>query len=197
MPNNIAITAGSGTSVATDLIGSDHHQLIKVEFGVEDSATMVSSTNPLPVTTPDDVFTVTPTLDTGNAYAAGDVLFVVNDIANVTRASGIPVTLTSVVAVDKADLKVEMLLLFFDSTVTLGTLNAAVSISDADALKFVGAVFIAKSDWVDLGGVDIASPDISPRMMKPATTSLFVCALTVEAATFTNGDLQFRFGFAR
>lgn len=190
------VVFGSYTAAADD-IGGIKYQRVKGGFGVDGAYVDISATNPLPVTTPDDVFTVTPTLDTGVAYTAGDVLFVATDIPNVTRASGIPVTLTSVVAVDKADLKVEMLLLFFDSTVTLGTINAAVSISDADALKFVGAAFIAKSDWVDLGGVDIANPAISPTMMKPSTTSLFVCALPTEACTFTNGDLQFRFGFAR
>jgi len=50
MADNVAITAGSGTTVATDDIGGVHHQLVKIEFGVADSATMVSSSNPLPVT---------------------------------------------------------------------------------------------------------------------------------------------------
>lgn len=50
MADNVAITAGSGTSIATDDIGGVHHQKVKLEFGVADSATLVSATDPLPVT---------------------------------------------------------------------------------------------------------------------------------------------------
>lgn len=49
MADNIPITAGSGTNVATDDIGGVHHQLVKIEFGAADSATQVSTANPLPV----------------------------------------------------------------------------------------------------------------------------------------------------
>lgn len=38
MADNVAVTAGSGTSVATDQIGSDHYQRIKISDGVADSA---------------------------------------------------------------------------------------------------------------------------------------------------------------
>jgi len=49
MADNIPITAGSGTTVATDDIGGVHHQLVKIEFGAADAATQVSAANPLPV----------------------------------------------------------------------------------------------------------------------------------------------------
>lgn len=49
MADNVAITAGSGTSIATDQIGSDHYQLIKLAFGPLDTATIVSTSNGLPV----------------------------------------------------------------------------------------------------------------------------------------------------
>ncbi len=54
MSDNIIIPA-SGTgdatpTVATDEIGGAHHQLVKMEFGVANSATQVSSSDPLPVT---------------------------------------------------------------------------------------------------------------------------------------------------
>ena len=51
MANDVTLNASSGTfNAASDEISGRHHQLIKVEFGVEDSATMVSPANPLPVT---------------------------------------------------------------------------------------------------------------------------------------------------
>ena len=41
---------GSGIAVAVDAIAGENHQLVKVEFGADGSATQVSSANPLPVT---------------------------------------------------------------------------------------------------------------------------------------------------
>jgi hypothetical protein len=48
MADNIAITAGTGTTIATDDVGSAHHQYVKLEYGADGTATKVSSTNPLP-----------------------------------------------------------------------------------------------------------------------------------------------------
>ena len=53
MADNIGLVNPSngtaGNTVATDEIASVHHQLVKIEFGADSSATMVSATNPLPV----------------------------------------------------------------------------------------------------------------------------------------------------
>jgi Na+/serine symporter len=49
MADNIAVTAGSGTTIATDDVGGVHHQKVKIEFGAADAATLVSATDPLPV----------------------------------------------------------------------------------------------------------------------------------------------------
>lgn len=53
MPDNIPITAGTGTTVATDLVddgaGARHFQINKLAFGADNTATQVSSGNPLPV----------------------------------------------------------------------------------------------------------------------------------------------------
>lgn len=52
MPDGVPITAGAGTTVATDLIGGSHFQRTKLTFGVDGVATDVSATDPLPVTGP-------------------------------------------------------------------------------------------------------------------------------------------------
>jgi hypothetical protein len=49
MADNVAITAGSGTSIKTDQDGSDHVQIMKVTYGADGSFTLVSPTNPFPV----------------------------------------------------------------------------------------------------------------------------------------------------
>lgn len=50
MADNVAITAGSGTSVAADDIGGHLHQRVKLTWGVDGSAVDASASNPLPVT---------------------------------------------------------------------------------------------------------------------------------------------------
>lgn len=49
MADNIPITAGSGTTVATDDVGGVHYQVIKLAYGALDSATLATSSTPLPV----------------------------------------------------------------------------------------------------------------------------------------------------
>jgi hypothetical protein len=49
MADNVTITAGSGTSIATDDIGGAHYQRVKPAFGVDGSAVDVSASNPLPI----------------------------------------------------------------------------------------------------------------------------------------------------
>jgi len=50
MADNVAITAGTGTTVATDDVSGVHYQIVKLAFGALDTATLNSITNPLPVT---------------------------------------------------------------------------------------------------------------------------------------------------
>lgn len=40
---------GTGAAIAVDTVAAEQHQLMKIEFGAAGSATMVSATNPLPV----------------------------------------------------------------------------------------------------------------------------------------------------
>jgi len=49
MADNIDITEGSGKTIATDEVSSAHHQLVKMEFGTDGNATMVSASDPLPI----------------------------------------------------------------------------------------------------------------------------------------------------
>ena len=51
MADNVAITAGSGTTVATDDVAGVHYQIVKISTGALDAAgSPVSSANPMPVT---------------------------------------------------------------------------------------------------------------------------------------------------
>lgn len=61
MADNVPITAGSGTSVATDEIAGVHYQIVKQAFGTLDTATLVSASNPFPVTVSNASIPVTGT----------------------------------------------------------------------------------------------------------------------------------------
>lgn len=54
MANNVTIDNGALTDfiIATDEIASVHYQIIKLAFGADDTATLTSSANPLPVSVP-------------------------------------------------------------------------------------------------------------------------------------------------
>lgn len=68
MADNVAITPGVGASIATEDVSGVQHQKVKVEFGGDGVATLVSSSDPLPVDlgTNNDV-TVTSGTVTANA----------------------------------------------------------------------------------------------------------------------------------
>lgn len=59
MADDVPITAGSGTNIATDDVGGRHFQWVKLAFGAADTATIVSIANGLPV---DDAVATTATL---------------------------------------------------------------------------------------------------------------------------------------
>lgn len=49
MADGVAITAGSGTTIATDDIGSVHYQRVKVNWGADGATNDTSASAPLPV----------------------------------------------------------------------------------------------------------------------------------------------------
>lgn len=49
MADGVAITPGTGTTIATDEVGGLHYQRVKLTFGVDGAASDVSGANPLPV----------------------------------------------------------------------------------------------------------------------------------------------------
>ncbi len=88
----------------------------------------------------------TPTLTAG-AYSANDVLFATMELPNILEP-GTSGRIVSLNVLDKDDQGVQMELYFLKSNVALGTLNGAVSISDANAEEITCVVEI--DDYVDL-----------------------------------------------
>lgn len=157
MADNVTIPAtGSGDAtplVATDQIGSAHHQLVKVEWGPADTANQTDDAagKRLPVLTSTGFTTVTVSVtrpaDT-NAYAANDAWSSSTSapaaitFSNVFRQSGGSAIIIGLVVIDSANqttlLQGELWL--FDTAPTVINDNAAFTITDAEYATVVAKI---------------------------------------------------------
>ncbi len=152
MADNIAITAGTGTTIATDDIGGVMYQRVKLSIGADGSATDVSAAAQMPVTTKAKYVDVTlSTLETA-ALADGDIMCVTTEVTGAFTNNDGTGVIQSIHVLDEADQGVAFDLVFFSANTSLGTANAAPSISDADARTILGRVRVNAADYIDLGG---------------------------------------------
>lgn len=101
--------------------------------------------------------------------------------------------------VDKDDQKQAFNIHLFDRNVTSGAANGAPSISDDDGAYYMGTVKVVADDYFDLGGVSVANPSITPKVVKPGNsgTSLYAFAVSQGTPTHTASGLVIKFGFLR
>jgi hypothetical protein len=121
------------------------------------------------------------------------VAYEIKDVFNKNKAR----RLKSVVVLDTDDQNVAFDLIFSNATITLGTANDVISISDADAAKIVGSVrMVVATHAYDLinsilftqGGLDI--------IMQPVTSSLWVSGVVRSGTpTFTAAGMKIKLGF--
>lgn len=142
-----------------------------------------------------NVYDVTPVLDT-NAYADNDVMFVAIEVPQVFD-KGLARVLQSVVVLDGDDQAVDFDLVFSNATITLGTINAAVSISDADAAKIIGYVRLsASTDANDLVNSHLYCKTGLGLAMKGATASLWVAGVIRSGTpTYSASGMKIKLGF--
>jgi hypothetical protein len=156
MTDNIAITAGSGTTVATDDVGGVHYQRVKLVDGTLDSPAAIPGdatygldvdVTRLPVAKGQG-FSIPVTLTvTNGAYSIGDVVGGLITLPNIVSANGkrsiiYTITLAGVVAIPYE-------LWFFNADIaTPRTDNAVFGLAAADGAKFLGAVPILASDYL-------------------------------------------------
>ena len=128
---------------------------------------------------------VTPTLDT-NAYAQNDVLF---NFTAVDLGQGSPVrgTLNAFTFLDKDDNGNQVSVFISDSSsASLGTVNSAVSITDADAASILGYVDTGAT-YEDLIASKIIRPSaFSPIGFDSSTGSIYVGGVLRGSATPTH-----------
>ncbi len=142
------------------------------------------------------VLDVTPVCDT-SAYTAGDVLFDTTAVTGALRSSGGAAELVSVTLIDEDDQAAANITLYFlRSNVSLGTINGAPNISDANAREIQGHVTIASTDFVDVGGAKVGCKTNLGLVMEAATgTTLYVAATCAGTPTQTAAGIKLRLGF--
>lgn len=139
---------------------------------------------------------ITPVMDT-SIYASGDVLADTFAVTNIGRTKNFGGTIETLVLIDEDDQGAAMTVLFFGANVSLGTVNGAPSISDANARNFIGKVTVATTDWLDLGGVRVAYFNLLGMIYRPATDTQNIYAAILNGTgtpTYTASGLKLRIG---
>jgi len=212
MADNVAITAGAGTSIAADDIGSVFYQRVKSVVGADGVAvdpsagagvvgtgvprtTLASDCN---FGTPIKYVTVSFTTPTG-ALAAGDIAAATQVIAACTRADDQPAILHSVTLIDTDDQKANFRIVLFDANTSLGTEDSAPDIDDTEILTVQGMIDFVVADYIDLGGASFAHKSGLNIVVKPATgTDDIYAAAYIPATstpTYASGVVTARLGF--
>lgn len=170
---------------------------LKVDLGADNDVTVTTTaTTPIDVSTLLKITNVTLSLDT-NAYASGDVLADSQIISACLRENDGTGTITNVTLTDIDDQGQGLDLLFLDANVSLGTENAAPSITDGNAANILGWVRINASDWIDLGGVRLASvPCTIPVKGVSGADDLYIAAISRGTGTYTASGIVVRVAIA-
>ena len=198
MADNVAITAGTGTSIAADDVSSVFYQKVKLDVGGDGATLPVSATaNAIPVKALDDVITIDATPDT-NALAEGDVAFATQEVANFSTGANITSILQSVTVIDVDDQGIGIDLIFFNDNTTLGTENSAPDIDDTEAQTIIGRVQVGAGSFYDLGANRVACVYGIGLPMKAGTGgSIWMAGIARGAPTYAGGHIYIKLGILR
>lgn len=149
----------------------------------------------LAVGTPGDVIPVTLSLDT-SAYADGDVHADFQEVTGFFSRAGGRALIQSVSVVDKDDQGIAFDILTTPLAVSLGTENSAPNISDTNAETVQRLTRVETSDYIDLGGVRVATKTGLGLMVEAdvASTSLRIGTIIRGIGTYTASGVILRFG---
>lgn len=140
---------------------------------------------------------ITPVCET-SAVAAGDIIANPTEIPNFSLGPDQPTYLVKMIVYDQDDNTAgDLRIVFLANSTSLGTLNSAPNISDANGLDIIGDILIASADWHDLGGFKWVEIDLSklPQAMHPksGTSSVYFAILAGGATTSTASGIKCRF----
>lgn len=138
-----------------------------------------------------EVYEKTPTLDT-SAYASGDLLFDTTAIdlgASFASTTGpVRMEVVGIQGIDAADQKQPFTLLFLNANQSLGTVNSAPDVSDANALKVIGQASVIAEDYKDLGDAAcFQNPELLPVPLQLAAGSRYLYLAGLSEGTGTYG----------
>lgn len=138
------------------------------------------------------------TTDT-SAYASGDVLVDSVEIPILAGYTSAPknlrVRLDQISFIDKDCNNGAFDVVILDSNVSLGTVNAAVSITDANALNVVKVLNVSASNYNTLKSADnsVANIDLAaPIYITTNTGSFYIGLISRDTKTYTASALYFR-----
>lgn len=203
MADDVAITAGSGTSIKTDEVAvnggaSGHVQFVKLVDGTANGTDGVPGTTQGLATIPRrdlvriaDASAASELTIATTAYTAGDQVGVMFQFANAARASGGTGTLVGMQLTSAADIIGAFDIVLCRSNITLAADNAAFAISDADALNVIAVVQLAGA--FDIGNNRIAQAfNLAIPYDCSGGTTLYGAAITRVGHTFfgAHTDLQ-------
>jgi len=212
MADGVAVTAGSGTTIASDDIAGVHYQRVKIGIGADGSATDWSSAAPAPIVLTagethvgevggkTTLVEVQPTIST-SAYTANDQIGGLQTLTSILRVNAGSGVLQSIQITDKSKNSSALTIFFFDESPTVASSdNAALDISDAEMDdKCLGFVNIETSDWSTINsGNSICSKDNIGKVLKTgaSSTSLYAVVAIRSASTYAStSDLRFKYGF--
>lgn len=202
MADNVAITAGSGTTIAADDIGAgllaQRVKIIVGADGVNDGD--VSSANPMPTGGLTTVITAVPTVSASPAYTAGDCVGGLMTLANAVRSGPLSGVIAFAEVMCKSAQTFAFDVILFGANPTGSTLNdnAAIAVAAADFDKIVGVIQITGTSpaaWVNVGTPSFAAVANAGIPIKLAATTLY--AVLVARGTPTLGstsDIKFALG---
>lgn len=134
---------------------------------------------------------VTPTAETG-ALAPGDIFVDTTAITRACAAADQTAYLTGATFYEKADQTAfDMKLVILKASTSMGTLNSAPNISDANGTDILAVIDIPSTDWFDVGGFKMVHIDPAklpiPVMPASGTPNLYFALLVGTSGTPTLG----------
>lgn len=143
------------------------------------------------------VYTVTVSADTV-AYASGDLLANTQGITlfGHTPKDTVRGRIADIKVIDGDDQKPQMVVVFLNGDISLGTENAAPNISDANmATYYLGQQSIVTADYEDFGGVSCANVKLTqPITFNLTGNTLYFAILSKGTPTLTAAGLTLKFG---
>lgn len=190
MADNIAITAGTGTTVAADDVGGVMWQRVKVGVGADGSAADVSSANPMPVAGATRA-KISPSITvTAATYSANQSVGGKLTLSSVNSSSGRSLVIERIILKSASTTAITATFRVFlfdaDPSGSTYTDNGTFNTVAADISKSIGFVDITL--WADGGTSSHASVgDSGPLALpaKPSSTALYACIQTLGAPVFS------------